>query len=202
MKASLVYRNSWLYEAAMLLIYRRYYWARQKVIADLIPNSSVVLDVCCGPGLIYDRFLRRKDVQYTGIDLNERFLKRVRAVGGSALQLDLTSDSKLPACDVAIMQASLYQFLPDARAMVEQLRRSARRKIIVAEPIRNMANSPIGLLRWIALKQTNPGTGNLTQRFDEHSFRQLAESFGKDLEALFKLPGGREMCMVVRCHKE
>lgn len=199
MRTSLVYRSSLIYETVMLLLYRKHYWARQRVIAGLVPNGSEVLDVCCGPGLIFDRFLRKNQVKYTGIDLNERFVKRVIAAGGQAFALDVKSGGKLPACDVAIMQASLYQFLPDARGVIELLRQTARDKVIVAEPVQNMANSSFAALRWIAKRNTDPGTGVVAQRFNSQSFHDLAKSFGNDLESLFELPGGREMCMVIRC---
>lgn len=57
----------------MALLYGRHYSSRYQAIADLIQPASTVLDLCCGPGVLYRRFLRKKAVNYTGIDLNSNF---------------------------------------------------------------------------------------------------------------------------------
>jgi hypothetical protein len=57
-----------------------------------------------------------------------------RRRGIDARQFDITR-SQPPRCDVAVIQASLYQFLPDARPVVEKLIEAAREKVIVSEPV-------------------------------------------------------------------
>ncbi len=39
------------------------------------------------------------------------------------------------------MQASLYHFLPDAHEIVERMLAAAGRRVIVSEPVRNLASS-------------------------------------------------------------
>jgi ubiquinone/menaquinone biosynthesis C-methylase UbiE len=77
MATSLIYRSASLYELAMLLLYGRHYTSRYRAIAELVPVGSSVLDLCCGPALLYHRYLRTKDVQYTGLDINANFIARL-----------------------------------------------------------------------------------------------------------------------------
>ncbi len=141
MAESLVYRSPLLYEMIMLALYGRHYPARYRAIAELVPAGSRVLDLCCGPGILHDRYLRRKGVEYTGLDVNPRFIARVNRRGGRGLVWDLHEDRPLPEADTVVMQASLYQFLPDAAPVVRRMLRAARQRVIIAEPIRNLSDS-------------------------------------------------------------
>jgi ubiquinone/menaquinone biosynthesis C-methylase UbiE len=74
MRSSLIYQNSITYEILMLILYGRGYWERYRIIAELIPQGSSVLDLCCGPATRFHRYLKRKAVCYTGLDINRRFV--------------------------------------------------------------------------------------------------------------------------------
>jgi SAM-dependent methyltransferase len=82
MARSWVYCNGQVYELVMLGLYGRHYGARYRAVADLIPDGASVLDLCCGPGVLFDRHLRARSVDYTGIDVNPRFIARVNRRGG------------------------------------------------------------------------------------------------------------------------
>jgi ubiquinone/menaquinone biosynthesis C-methylase UbiE len=89
---SFIYRSSSLYELAMLALYGRHYGSRYRAIAELVPNGSSVLDLCCGPALLYHRYLRQKLVRYTGLDVNTDFIDRLTRRGASGQVWDLRSD--------------------------------------------------------------------------------------------------------------
>src|SRR5713101_4008912 len=131
MATSLIYKNTSMYELAMLLLYGRHYPSRYRAIADLIPSGSSVLDLCCGPALLYHRCLRAKSIQYTGLDLNAKFIDRLIRWGGCGQIWDLRSEEPLPSADYVIMQASLYHFLPDASPVVNRMLRAARKQVII-----------------------------------------------------------------------
>src|SRR6476646_8737454 len=97
--ANFLYRNQMLYELLMLLLYRRHYPSRFRSIAQLIPAGSSVLDVCCGPAVLYHRYLKKKCVRYTGFDVNENFVMRARAKGIPMIWGDLAVVSELPHAD-------------------------------------------------------------------------------------------------------
>ena len=97
------------------------------------------------------------------------------------------------------MQASLYQFLPDPRPVLRRLRAAARERVIVAEPIRNLADSEIRMLAFLARKFTNPGTGEQPNRFDESRLDALLRPYherGQVLESRL-ISGEREKLYIL-----
>jgi SAM-dependent methyltransferase len=194
--ASLVYRSPLLYELVMIALYGRHYASRYRSIAQLIPNGACVLDLCCGPGFLYERCLERKSVEYLGLDVNPRFVGRVQRLGAQAQLWDLHTDAPLPSADYVIMQASLYQFLPDVAPIVGRMRQAARRAVIIAEPIRNLSTSRIAMLAAIAGRQTDAGLGVRAQRFTEATLDSLLASPPAQSSQAFLIPGGREKVYV------
>jgi SAM-dependent methyltransferase len=192
MARSWVYRNDLVYELVMLGLYGRHYRARYRAVADLIPDGASVLDLCCGPGVLFDRYLRARSVDYTGIDVNPRFIARVNRRGGRGLLGDVADERPLPEADAVVMQASLYQFLPDPAPVVRRMLRAARERVILAEPVRNLATSSIPCLRALARRQTDPGLGARPSRFTEASFDAFIAGLGVCVTRSFVIPGGRE----------
>jgi SAM-dependent methyltransferase len=194
---SFIYRSSSLYELAMLALYGRHYGSRYRAIAELVPNGSSVLDLCCGPALLYHRYLRQKLVRYTGLDVNTDFIDRLTRRGASGQVWDLRSDKALPEADYVIMQASLYHFLPDPSPIMDRMLRAARRQVIVSEPVRNLSSSNS---RWLALVGkllTDPGVGNHSQRFNEASFDQFFSRYRSLVQQSFLVAGGREKLYIL-----
>jgi hypothetical protein len=118
---SWVYRNGLVYELVMLGLYGRHYGARYRAVAGLIPAGSSVVDVCYGPGVLFDRDPRGNSMDYTGIDVNPGFIARVNRRDGRGLLDDLGEGRPLPEADVMLMQANLYQFLPDPAPLVRRM---------------------------------------------------------------------------------
>ena len=77
-QSSLVYRNAAVYELVMRVLYGRHYAARMQAIAGEVPDGASVLELCCGPGTLYLRHLRGRTSRYVGLDLNARFVSRLR----------------------------------------------------------------------------------------------------------------------------
>ena len=197
MAPSLIYKSTLLYEAAMLALYGRHYFARYRAIADLIPPGASILDLCCGPAVLYHRYLRHKRVAYTGLDINRKFAARLNARGARGRVWDVGQEAPLPAADYVVMQASLYHFLPDAKRVVDLMLRAARRQAIVAEPVHNFASSQLPLLAWLGRRFTDPGVGEQAARFTEQSLDRLFAAYQTRVSAAFLIPGGREKIYVI-----
>jgi SAM-dependent methyltransferase len=193
---SLVYRNAVFYESVMIGLYGRHYGARYRAIAGLIPGGSSVLELCCGPGLLHERYLRDKGVDYTGLDINHRFIARVCRRGGRGIVRDLHVDGPLPPADVVVMQASLYQFLPDAAPVVRRMLAAAREQVIIAEPVRNLSCSRFSVLAALARRQADAGQGNRPLRFTRETLAAFFEGLALRPRRLFPIPGGREVVYV------
>lgn len=197
---SLVYRSAAGYELLMRVLYGRHYAARMRAVAGQVPDGASVLECCCGPGTLYLRHLRGRTRSYVGIDVNPRFVTRLRRRGVDARRLDLAHDTgadALPSADVVILQASLYHFLPHAERIVERMLAAARERVIVSEPVRNLASSNVALLARLGARGTDPGVGGHAQRFTEASLAALMARYRERILKAFPIPGGREMVYVL-----
>lgn len=197
MAASLIYRSPALYKLVMLGLYGRHYPARYRALADLIPPRSSVLDLCCGPAVLYERYLRRKSVEYTGLDINETFVRGLKRRGVRAELWDLRQDAPLPRADSVVMQASLYHFLPDPLPVLGRMLAAARKQVIVAEPVRNISSSKLPLLGPLARRLTDPGVGSQPYRFTEGGLNDLMLSLCTRPPRTRLISGGREKVYVI-----
>jgi SAM-dependent methyltransferase len=196
---SVLYRSVRGYELLMRVLYGRHYEARMRVVAEQVPRGASVLELCCGPGTLYFRYLRDHVAGYVGLDVNTHFVARLRRSGVDARCRDLTSDAEpLPVADVVIMQASLYHFLPDAGWIVDRMLAAAREYVIVSEPIRNLASSAVPGVAALGRRAADPGVGGHAGRFTEAMLDQLMERHGGQVASAFKIPGGREKVYVLR----
>ena len=195
---SLVYRSAWGYGLAMRVLYGRYYAARDAAVAAHVPDGASVLDLCCGPARLYERELRGRVGSYVALDASERFVARLRRRGVDARRADVAT-AELPVADVVVMQASLYHFLPSAEAMVRRMRAAARGSVIIAEPVRNLASSRLGLVARLGAGAAATTEGAQPQRFDAESLRALLRGpqFAGAVVFQAPIPGGREHLYVL-----
>jgi SAM-dependent methyltransferase len=198
LSTSLVYRSALGYELLMRALYGRHYTDRMSAVATRVPAGSSVLELCCGPGTLYLHHLRDRAGSYIGLDVNERFLERLRRHGIDARALDLAAgDEPLPTADVALMQASLYHFLPRADRILESMLEAARERVIVSEPIRNLASSRLPLIGVLGRAAADPGVGGHAQRFTEATLDALMGRYRDRVIEAFTIPGGREKVYVL-----
>jgi hypothetical protein len=182
----------------MRALYGRHYEDRMRAVSDEVPPGASVLELCCGPGTLYQRHLRTRVGTYTGLDLNERFVKALCAWGVDARVVDLARDDEpLPRAEVVIMQASLYHFLPSAGPVLERMLAAAQDRVIVSEPVRNLASSRIPLVGALGRRAADPGAGHAEHRFTEASLDQLMRAQRARAVRSFLIPGGREKVYVL-----
>lgn len=180
----------------MRVLYGRYYAARDAAVAAHVPDGASVLELCCGPARLYLRELRGRIGSYVAIDASATFVDRLRRRGVDARRGDAAT-AELPVADVVVMQASLYQFLPDAEAMLRRMRAAARGSVVVAEPVRNLASSRLGVVARLGAGGAATAQGAQAQRFDAESLRALMGRFGAAVLAHEQAPGGREHVYVL-----
>lgn len=198
MSTSVIYRSPRGYELLMRLLYGRHYEDRMRAVAAEVPAGATVLELCCGPGTLYNRYLRDRVGSYVGLDVNERFVRELREQGVDARLLDLAAhDQPLPRARVALIQASLYHFLPDAAALIERMLEAAEDRVIVSEPIRNLASSGLPLVGALGRRAADPGVGGHEQRFSEETLAALMQGLRAPVLREFAVPGGREKVYVL-----
>lgn len=198
MSTSWIYRSAAGYELLMRLLYGRHYPARMRLVAEQVSPGASVLELCCGPGTLYRRYLRDRTSRYIGLDVNERFVADLRRAGVDARRQDLANlDEPLPPADVAIIQASLYHFLPDAAAIVDRMLMAARERVIVSEPIRNLATSGLPGVGVLGRLAADPGVGGHGHRFTEATLDELMRRYDGRILTTSLIPGGREKMYVL-----
>lgn len=197
MATSPIYRSALLYELVIRLLYGRHYAARYRAIADLLPDGSSVLDICCGPATIYHRYLKQKSILYTGLDISTGFVADLRKRGANGEIWDLRSEAPLPPADAVIIQASLYHFLPDAAPIVDRMLAAAQKQVIVSETVRNVTSSRIPLLGFVGRYLTDSGNGAQHLRFTEASLDSLFARYQANVSSCFLIPGGREKVYIL-----
>jgi hypothetical protein len=138
-------------------------------------------------------------VQYFGLDLNEAFVAKLRSAGINAIRADITKVAELPQVDIAIIQASLYHFLPnDAGHVINKLMQAARRTVIIAEPVRNLSTLKFGWLASLAQRLSDAGRGAEPLRYDAETLAREMAPFESSIERSFTIPGGREMVYILQ----
>jgi SAM-dependent methyltransferase len=199
MNRSLVYSSAGIYEAVMRVLYGRSYNKRFEPLADFIGEGSSVLDVCCGPGTLFHRYLKAKGVHYTGLDINRGFIQQLCSRGATGMLWNLNENRPLPQADYVVIQSSLYHFLPDASSVIERIIAAAEKRVLIAEPIRNVAGSALRPIAFLARKLTNPGTGDQPDRFNEATLDALMERYRRRVHALRceLIAGGREKLYIL-----
>jgi len=185
---SVIYRSARGYELLMRALYGRHYAARMAAVAEQVPAGASVLELCCGPGTLYLHHLRGHP--YVGLDVNPGFVAALQRRGVDARLTDLAADVPLPAADVVLMQASLYHFLPDAGAIVDRMVAAARDRVIVSEPIRNLASSNLPVVGRLGRSAADPGVGGHADRFTASTLDALMDRYA--ITSAFLIPGGRE----------
>ncbi|MFX1343879.1 MAG: class I SAM-dependent methyltransferase [Promethearchaeota archaeon] len=139
---SLMYRSGWLYNA----ITRRLYDQDRKflTIAKLIGNGpQKVLDLPCGTGYLL-RFLHPL-IEYEGVDLNKRFLKRIKEKELKKRNIKLTKivlkqkdifnfqEYNGKKFNVIIISDILHHIFPKHIDLIKMAKTHAH-KIIICEP--------------------------------------------------------------------
>jgi SAM-dependent methyltransferase len=187
----LIYRSPRVYGLVMRGLYGRHYGDRYAAVASEVPASCSVLDVCAGDCLLFTRHLRGAEVRYRALDVSPEFVAHARARGIDAGVFDLT-DGELPVSDVVVMQGSLYQFITGAAEVLQKLRRAARVKVVVAEPVRNLSDTPIVGALARQLTRVGRSRDHGPARFDVESLTRLFER-AEGFERAYPIPGGREL---------
>jgi hypothetical protein len=192
------YSSPTLYHFLMRMLYGKNFDARYQVIADEIPDGASVVDVCAGDAYLYTKFLIKKNIRYTALDNSPFFLRWAQKKGLDYRKINVFFD-EFPKADVVVMMASLCQFIPKEKEIVQKLIQSARQKVLLSEPISNLSSSHIQIIARISQRLTTPfeDSGQYAgKRFDEEQMVSLLKSF-PGFKSVNKIPGGREIVGVI-----
>lgn len=182
----------------MRCLHGRHFAGRYQSIANLIPEGASVVEVGAGDAWLYRHFLKQKSIHYLGLDNAPAFVSAAQSRQIPFRSFDLRTE-EIPQADYVIQQASLHLFYQDAPAILQRLLDAARHRVIIAEPVKNLADSRNPLLALLGRRLTRPhGNGeDHTRRFTRETFLQLVGSC-PEFKEIFPEPGGREHIAVLR----
>jgi len=106
-----------------------------RVILDLIPSGSSVLDLGCGDGELLNLLAKIKNVRGSGIEIDEKAVRNCASLGISVSQQDIEgglSDYSDKSFDFVILNQSLQQVVKLEAVLKETLR--VGDKVIVGFP--------------------------------------------------------------------
>jgi hypothetical protein len=173
MRFGLIYATPGLYDLAMRTIYRDRHDERFRTVADEVEEGDEVVDLCAGTAFLYDA-LAGKSVHYRAFDINPRFVRALRLQGVSAECLDVEK-MHIPAADIVTMSSALYHFYPRCTELLQKMRLSARKKVVLVEPINNNANSNLPLWGAFARWVSRVDGREVPFHFDRESLERLCD---------------------------
>ena len=106
-----------------------------KVIADLLPNNSKVLDVGCGDGSLMDLLAKDKNIEVRGLELDQSNIQKCIVKGLPVIQGDAETELyQFPpqSFDYVILSQTLQAFYKPDKVLKELLR--IGKSVIVSIP--------------------------------------------------------------------
>jgi len=106
-----------------------------KIIVNLLPAQSRVLDVGCGDGTLIEALIKQKDIDSRGIELEENKVKQCISKGLSVIQGNAETElGQFPnkAFDFVILSQTLQAFYQPENVLNELLR--IGKKVIISIP--------------------------------------------------------------------
>ena len=191
-----VYWHPVIYNGIMKMLYGTYFQDRYKAIAEIIPDNASITEICAGDAYLYLNYLKKKNINYTGLDINSVFVRSAQKKNISFKQFNLMTD-EVPLSDYVIIQASLYQFIPNEDIIISKLLASTKKVLIIAEPVRNLSDSNNPLISFFAKYSANPGNNHVHNRFNAQTLSTCFRKYPQ-LSELNEIKGGREMVGVFR----
>ncbi len=122
----------------MNLIYKGGYSRRFKQITAHIIGKKVT-ELCFGDTVIAE-FCRLNGLQWSGIDINENFVKNALKNGYNAQLENIETIDQFPIGDTCILSGSFYQFHESSEKLFTKMLACAP-TLIISEPIINLSNN-------------------------------------------------------------
>ncbi|MBU2044058.1 MAG: glycosyltransferase family 2 protein [Candidatus Omnitrophica bacterium] len=188
----IIYRHPLVYQFFMRLIYGKYFKARYEAISQHVPEAVQLVELCCGDCRLYQNYLRSKNIDYLGLDISPGFITNGLNKGINVKLFDLSNDP-LPQAEYILIQASLYQFIPLEKEVLNKIFSAALKGVIFAEPVLNVSSCSKPFISGIVKRISRFLTGSTTKRFDEKSLDDLFTIYADKLKTKFKISGGREI---------
>jgi hypothetical protein len=199
MHTSVIYHNIHIYRLVMHILYLFKYRRRFHDVLKLISkNEGTILELCFGDIYIAEQ-CRTRGIEWTGVDINDGFVKYASDRGHNAYCCDLMKLHEFPVADVCIMMGSLYHFYEDIESLLLKMLNSAP-LVIISEPIRNLSSKK-GLIGKISRKLTNAGRGQEPLRFDRDTMIDMLNTYSRKLKFRYHIVSMKKDIIIEIIHE-
>jgi hypothetical protein len=188
----LAYAHPWIYSGVMRVLHWGAFSERYAVIARRVPSDAAIVDLCCGDAALAKHL--PAGARYLGLDANERFVRHARGRGLDVRRWDAMKDA-VPAADVVVIQASLYQFHPEDKQLLERSFAAARTRLIIAEPVVNWSTHGKAWQKALARRMTRVGGQKFEFRHDETTLDALVSAFPS--QRIIRERSGRDLVIAI-----
>ena len=175
MKIGLAYWHPVTYRFIEKLLYGRNYRRHYEALSREI-GSLGLLELCCGDCQIVDYF---QGTVYQGLDINPRFVNYARKKGINVSLQDVMV-AEIPEAECILIHNSLYQFYPHHAKLIQRALVSARKKVIISEPVINLVSSKNRIVSFIAQRVTRVGEASSFKRFNREEMEEIFKRFHAD----------------------
>lgn len=127
---SMLYQSPKIYNFALSIMHRSTLQKRYEVISNHIDENESVLDIGCGTCML-SNFV---DGEYSGIDMNDRFIKYGRKRGLNIYNQNIFSFNKYHLFDNCIIVDVLHHISPRHEEFLKWVIKKSKNKVIVCEP--------------------------------------------------------------------
>lgn len=148
----------------MNTLYMGNYYRRYLPICELIKGN--VLELCFGDTIIAD-FCKKNNIQWKGIDINERFVDIARKKGFNAECDSVLSAKAFSVAETCVISGSLYHFHNNLEELFEKMLKCAP-VLIISEPVINLGNCN-GIIGKLAKSSATINGEKQTFRYTEKS---------------------------------
>ncbi|MBI5061118.1 MAG: methyltransferase domain-containing protein [Candidatus Aenigmarchaeota archaeon] len=106
----------------------------EKIISDIIEKNSTVMDIGCGDGRLLNRLRAEKRAHGEGIDVSATAAKRCREKGMKCTVVDIQKKFRLSKKYDYIVITDVLEHIPNPEFVMENLRDSFNKKLIISLP--------------------------------------------------------------------
>jgi len=183
----------------MNLLYGFRYRQRFRDIIAVIPGNAVSITELCFGDIYIAGECRRKEIRWTGIDINSAFVKFAGKKSYHAIHRDISIMDDLPPADVCIMSGSLYHFHFDLENIILKMLHSAP-VVILSEPVINLSSGN-GWIGKLSRRFTNAGKGHENFRFDEKILLETLEQYKLRLDFTYRTISVKKDMLIIISHE-
>jgi hypothetical protein len=182
----------------MSLLYKGKYYKRFDPVLSEISGKTVT-ELCFGDTIIAMK-CKNKAIEWTGLDINDSFIKNAQQQRLKVQLADLTKVPQFPEADNCIICGSLYHFHQNLNALFSKMLQSAPR-IIISEPIINLSAGK-GIIGNLAKASATINGQKQSFRYTEETLLQALNELSKKLHFSYRIATRIEKDIIIVCDKK